>query len=68
MFLFIEFLNTVIHLTVWYLGTYIQEYHYLQMHGLKTNCPRKKGTIVVTNYLKHIYLLIRRYFEVEPQN
>lgn len=68
MFLFIAVLNTVIHLTVWYLGTYIQEYRYLQMHGLKSNCPRRAATVVVKNYLKHIYLVVKRCFEVEPQN
>lgn len=50
MFLFIAILNVVIHLTVWYLGTYIQEYHCLQMHGLKTSCPTKtNATIAVKN-------------------
>ena len=50
MFLFIAILNAVIHLTVWCLGTYIQEYHCLQMHGLKTNCSTKtKATIAVKN-------------------
>jgi len=55
---------------VWYLGTYIQEYHCLQMRRLKTNCLGKTATIVVNNYLKHIYLLMRDVlrWNLKPNN